>query len=112
MDTWVVVSPLRTTSPIWQRDLYIVGAGVIREVTALGRKAAVFSNVAVEVVAADSGSLLDSTTNQGSENIETAVWEQATAANGAANAAGLLGPLESVVRTQAKTTLAKVGLTR
>ncbi len=112
VDTWVIVSPLRTTSPIWQRDLYIVGTGVIREVTALGRKAAVFSNVAVEVVAADSGAVLGSTTNQGSENIETVVWEQATDSASAAAASGLLGPLHTVVQAQAKTTLAKVGLAR
>ncbi len=112
VDTWVIVSPLRTTSPIWQRDLYIVGAGAIREVTTLGRKAAVFSNVAVEVVAADSGAVLGSTTNQGSENIETVTWGQATEAASAADAAGLLGPLTSVMQSQAKTTLAKVGLTR
>lgn len=112
VDTWVIVSPLRTTSPIWQRDLYIVGAGVIREVTAVGRKAAVFSNVAVEVVAADSGNVLGSTTNQGSENIDTAVWEKATEATNAADASELLNPLQKVMRTQASTTLKKVGLTR
>ena len=110
VDTWVIVAPMRTTSPIWQRELYVVGTGTIREVTLGGRKAAVFSNAAVEVVAAETGSVIGATTNQGFEQIDTGTWTTASESSSAANAQGLLEPLRSVLRDQARITLENVGL--
>jgi hypothetical protein len=112
IDTWILVYPDRGQSPIVPRELYITGVGAIRELTMVGKKAAIFSQVSVKVVTANSGEEIAWLTADGFENIDIATWETANKLPDSDMPQNTISVIKGMINTQLKGILARMQLTQ
>lgn len=110
VDTWLIVSPLRNSSPVLFRDLYVVGIGTVRETTALGRKGAIFSGVTVDVVRVADGRKIASQNRFKWEEASLDLWQEANDGTAVGNMVTFKKAVTAMLNEQLPDALQSLGL--
>lgn len=113
IDTWILVYPIKSTSPILQRShYYITGVGAIRELSLIGRTAAIFANLRVDVVTANEAEVIAEFSISNSEDISVSLWETANDLPDSSVPDSFVNSVKGMVSMQLRESLAKMKVTR
>lgn len=112
VDTWIVISPRRNNSPVLFRELFVVGIGTVREATLVGRRAALFSSIQVDVVRAADGRVLGSQGQFKWEETPENLWAEANDGSAKGNMITFKNAIAAMLNEQLPVALQDVGLVK
>ena len=110
VDTWLIVSPKRNNSPVLFRELFVVGIGTVRELTAAGRKGAIFSGITVDAVRAADGRRLASQSLFDWEDTSVELWQEANDNTASGNMVTFRNAITAMLNEQLPAAIQSMGL--
>jgi hypothetical protein len=112
IDTWILVYPSRSASPIVPRKLFITGVGAIRELTLVGHRAATFAYFGMDVVTANEAEVIAETGSRNSEELDVPLWEKVNALPDSSVPDSLVNSVKEMVSAQLREALTEMKLTK